>query len=312
MNSISTIEMSREDWLNQRRKGIGGSDVAGILGLSKWATPLSVYLDKIGEGKEQEDNRAMLWGRILEDPIAKQFQDESGIKVQKKNAMLQHREHDFLFANIDRKVVGENAGLEVKTSNAFKVSEWDDIIPNEYMLQCQHYMAVTGYEVWYLAVLIGGQDFRWYTIPRDNGLIENTLLPECIKFWREHVERRVPPAPSHSPIDRSILGELYSNPVENEPVELEDDFVQLAARQKELKEQEKVIKDELLGINNSITSRMGENIYARAGMFKFAWTPTSRTGFNTTKFKQEHPSLYEQYLKRSSSRTLRITAVKEN
>lgn len=157
----NTSEMSHEEWLAARRKGIGGSDAAAIAGLNKWKSPVAVYLEKIGQAPEENvSSEAAYWGTVLEDVVAQEFSKRTGLKVRRRNAILQHPEHSFMLANVDRLIVGEKAGLECKTASEYLKEEWkDDEVPAQYLIQCQHYMAVTGYDAWWIAVLIGGNKF---------------------------------------------------------------------------------------------------------------------------------------------------------
>jgi putative phage-type endonuclease len=203
----STTDMSHEDWLQARRKGIGGSDVAPICGLSKYSSPMTVYLDKIGELPPLEDNPKMKAGRMLEPLIADWFSEDTGIKIMRRNAILQHKKHPFMLANIDRWVVGQNAGLEIKNTSEYLRDEWvNEKVPTEYMLQCNHYMAVTGAERWYVAVLIGGWDFQWRLIERDDDLIQNLITVEE-RFWNDHVLAKVSPEVSYQ--DTKYINETF-------------------------------------------------------------------------------------------------------
>src|SRR5690554_2691682 len=166
--AANTLDMTREQWLEERRKGIGGSDAAAIAGLSRYRSPIQVYMDKLGLIEPPEENEAMYWGRKLEDIVAEEFSIRTGLKVRRRNAILQHPEYPFMLANVDRLIVGKNEGLECKTTSAYRADEWkDDGIPWEYAIQCYHYMAVTGYKAWWIAALIGGNQFIYKRIERD-------------------------------------------------------------------------------------------------------------------------------------------------
>lgn len=208
----NTKDMEHSEWLEWRQKGIGGSDVAAICQMSRYKSPMNVYLDKIGELPPLEDNPKMKAGRMLEPLIADWFAEETGMKVWRQNAVFQHREHDFMLANIDRWLPGQNAGLECKNTAEYCRDDWSGTqAPTEYILQCNHYMAVTGADRWYIAVLIGGWDFQWRVIERDDELIQNLITVEK-EFWHNHVLAKVPPAYSHQ--DTEYLKEMYpdSNP----------------------------------------------------------------------------------------------------
>lgn len=204
---------ARTEWLAARRTGIGGSDIGAILGLSPYRSPLDVYLDKRGETADADNgNEAMYWGTVLEDVVAREYAQRAGRKVQRINTMLRHPEHKFALANLDRAVINPQiAGtvrwrdgqlttdriLECKTANARMADQWgepgSDFVPDTYLLQVQWYMAVTSTQVADLAVLIGGSDYRTYTIARDDGLIAD-MLAEAEAFWKL-VLAGTPPAP---------------------------------------------------------------------------------------------------------------------
>ncbi len=157
----------RQEWLEKRRTGIGGSDIGAILGLSRYKGQLEVYCQKTGELPEQQTNELMFWGITNEDVVAREWARRLGKKVHRVNQTFQHPDHPWLIANIDRKVVGEQAILEVKTSHALNERRWDeDGIPLYYQAQVQHYLLVTGYTKAYLACLFGGNRLRSWELPR--------------------------------------------------------------------------------------------------------------------------------------------------
>lgn len=183
---IMTVEQmaDRPAWLAQRNKGIGGSDAASIVGLSPWKSTFSLWLEKTGqvEPEDLSDNEYVYWGTVLEEVVAQEFTKRTGKEVRRRG-LLQHDNIPYLLASVDRMVVGENAGLECKTANGFAAKRWDgDEIPDAYYVQCQHYMAVTGAEKWYIAALIGGNRFVWKEIPRNEEDIAALLEAEK-NFW---------------------------------------------------------------------------------------------------------------------------------
>ena len=143
-----------EEWRALRRKGIGGSDAGTICGLNRFSSLLALYADKKGLIPDKEDNEAMRLGRDLEEYVALRFKQEMADrgtpkKVKNCNFILRHPEHQFMLANVDRLIVGENAGLECKTTNVFNQTDFDGgNVPESYYCQCQHYMAVTGADRW--------------------------------------------------------------------------------------------------------------------------------------------------------------------
>lgn len=214
--------MDKKEFLSRRQQGIGGSDIAAIIGISPWRTPRDIYLDKKGMSEPTEETEAMYWGTTLEDIVAKEYCKRTGFKVEKCNYLFKHKEYPFLIGNIDRAVC-ENGKkpvvkgelrtkriLECKTANSYSSNEWGEsgtqVIPEFYKAQVQWYMGITGAEFCDVAVLIGGRDFRMYEIKRDERIIEY-LFAEGVKFWREFVEQDImPPAVSIEDVERVCHG----------------------------------------------------------------------------------------------------------
>ena len=139
--TVSTLGLEHTEWLKYRKRGIGGSDAGAICGLNPYRTAMEVYQDKITDVTEDCDNEAMRQGRDFEDYVARRFMEATGKKVRRANAMFCHEEYPFMLADVDRMVVGENAGLECKTANLFMADKWKDgNIPESYLIQCLHYM----------------------------------------------------------------------------------------------------------------------------------------------------------------------------
>lgn len=190
--------MDRTEWLTARRTGIGGSDVAAVLGLSPWRTPLDVYLDKRGEGVDQPDNDAMRWGRYLEPAVRQAYADQTGHEVRVLDQMVRHPAHEFMVANLDGFVAPRDAIKRIFEAKTARTADgWgepgSDQIPQPYLLQVQHYMEVTGFAVADVAVLIGGSDFRIYEVPEDREL-QQMLVDAEADFWRR-VQAGEPPEP---------------------------------------------------------------------------------------------------------------------
>ena len=155
----NVADLTRAEWLEERRTGIGGSDAAAVLGLNPWRSPLAVYMDKTaGRGDVAEDDmpEALWWGTEQESLVAKRFSQLTGEKVINDQNMYRSAEYPWALANIDRRVVGKHVGLECKTTEVYNKTDFDDDeIPPTYYWQCQHYMAVLGWQSWYLAVKVG-------------------------------------------------------------------------------------------------------------------------------------------------------------
>ena len=156
---VSTLNLTKEDWLRYRKCGITGTDAGAILGLNPYRSAFQVYHDKISDTVENIDNEAMRQGRDLEEYVAQRFTEATGLKVRRANAIYQSEEHPLLLADFDRLIVGQKAGLECKTVSPFSADKWaDGKIPAHYLAQVDHYLAVSGFDCWYVAALIFGRE----------------------------------------------------------------------------------------------------------------------------------------------------------
>ena len=181
-----------------RVNGIGGSEAAAVLGLSPWKTPYQVYCDKLGLSGDQETTPAMEWGTRLEPVVRQKYADETGRTVRfpigDEFGHMQSDRHPFMLATLDG-ITDDGRGLEIKTTR--HGGEWgeegSDEVPQAYVVQCQHYMVVSKLEVFDIALLIGGSDFRIYEVPRDEEL-QGLIIEREAEFWRM-VESKTPPEP---------------------------------------------------------------------------------------------------------------------
>lgn len=295
--------MSREEWLEVRRQGLGGSDASAVAGLNRWRSPLAVFYDKTQGEPVQEENEFMYWGNKLEQVVADEFAKRTGLKIRKKNAILQSIEYPFMLANVDRLIVGVDEGLECKTASAYKLSEWSEGIPWEYELQCHHYMAVTGYKAWWIAVLIGGNQFVFKRIERNNDII-NQLIEIELKFWNEHVVKNFPPEPLGT-VDKQMLNELY--PVADEiEIPLPYEAEKLIEQRDNLKATLDELTEQKDAIENKIKSMLGEAELGYVGNIKVTWKNVSSKRIDSKKLKSEKPEIFEQYAKESNSRRFDI------
>lgn len=188
--------MLTTEQLEARKKGIGGSDVASILGLSPWKSQYQLYLEKRGELEEEPlTSEVIHFGNVLEDVVADEYARRNNVKVERRNKMIAHPKWEFMLANIDRKVVGAKKGLECKTADKFTRGKWgedgSDEVPDHYRTQSEHYMIVSGLPAWDLAVLIGGNEYRQYHLEQDLELSEMIIESERM-FW-EKVEQGIAP-----------------------------------------------------------------------------------------------------------------------
>lgn len=192
--------MLSEQLRRERQAGIGGSDAPAVLGVSKWRTAVDVYMEKTGQmlqDQSEDEPERLYWGSRLEDIVAREYARRNGVAVRKKNALLRHPELNHMIASLDRTIDNQRTVLEIKTADRFAASQWGpsgtDQVPEPYIVQVTHYMIVTGYDRAELAVLIGGNEYRQYTIPFDRGLADIIIDREA-EFW-QHVQTRTPPPP---------------------------------------------------------------------------------------------------------------------
>jgi putative phage-type endonuclease len=305
---VSTKSIDHDEWLRWRRTGVSGSDAAAIIGLDRYRSAFDVYADKIGLKPEQPDNEAMRQGRDLEQYVAERFMEATGKKVRRRNAILQHPEHHWMLGNIDRWVVGENAGLECKTTsvlNRAKFSQGE--FPPNYYVQCVHYMAVTGAERWYLAVLVLNKAFHVFTIERDENEIQALVATEK-DFWENHIMKQIPPAPDGSESTSELLKQMFPEAKEREEVALYgheekiQQYLELDARVKELTQERDAIKQEL-------QLALADAEIGRAQGYVVEWKNQTRQTLDTARLKKEQVEIYQQYLK--PAQTVRMFKIKE-
>jgi len=307
---MNAIQVSYKDWKLERMKGIGGSDIAAVLGVSRWKSPLRLYLEKLGEIQPEQDNEYMLWGRKLEKLVIEHFMEVTGKTVEKIDKILVHPEHDFMIANIDGYIPEEDAVVEVKTASSYKLDEWSgDNVPVEYVLQGQHYLAVTGCSKVYYPVLVGGNTFFIKEMTRDEELI-NMIIDAESKFWHEHIEKRIPPEMTGAVDAKELLDKLYPTSKEGTKIELphlEETVNQLAVTQQKIKELEQ-LADELQA---RIKEEMKDAEVAEIGSFVVTWKPVTTERLDTTRLKKELPDIYKQFTVSNTTRRFSLKQKKE-
>ena len=305
IRKIPTAGMSREEWLAARRTGIGGSDAGAVLGMNPYRTPYAVWADKTGRLPSLPETEAMRLGRDLEDYVARRFQEASGKRARKVNAILQNPAYPFALANIDREIAGEQAGLELKTASALRAKAFrGGEFPDAYYAQCVHYMAVTGAQRWYLAALILGEGLKIFRLSRR----ENAPLPEWCEsgvfvpreeldallaaeeaFWRL-VESDTPPAFTGLPGDSLALALAYPGEAEA-PEALLPGLEEEAAQALALKEQIALFEAQLERCTQELKGRMENAPEARAGRYEILWKPQARRTFDVKAFAKAHPGI---------------------
>ena len=302
---IPTANMSHEEWLAHRQKSIGGSDASSIIGLNPWSSPYTVWADKLGRIPPKEDNEAMRQGRDLEFYVADRFCEATGKKVRRENNILINPDYPFAHANVDRMVVGEDAGLECKTTSALNMKSFKNgAYPDTYYVQCVHYMMVTGCKKWYLAVLVLNKEFMVFEIERDEEEIDALAKSEA-DFWKL-VESKNAPMADGAASTSSTISILYPES-NDESVNLfayESDLKQYMALSAQIKDLEKM-RDEMA---NRVKAFLGEAGRGESNNYKVSWTSASRSTFDSKKFASDHKELdLSEYYKSSTYRTFKVT-----
>ena len=307
---VSTENMPYEDWLEYRKQGIGGSDASVVCGINRYKSPIELWMEKTGQLPHQEAGEAAYWGTQLEPFVRAEFTKRTGIEVSRRNELLQSEEHPFMLANLDGICEVPDVGpciFEAKTASAYKVGEWEDAIPDEYALQLAHYMAVTGYAGAYIAVLIGGNTFKWKFIERDEELISMLIQLET-DFWN-HVQDGTPPPLDGSDASAKFLAERFSNSTPRSHITLPDTAANLLAQYDEACEELEAVTERKQKAENLLKEMIGENEVGTAGDRVITWKSVSQERLDSKTLRAEHPVLYKKYVNQTSYRRFSVKAV---
>ena len=303
-------KMSHEDWLAIRNSSVGGSEIATAIGASRWSSPFELWTLKTGRVERvKESNDAMYWGTVLEPIIREEFAKRTGFNVKTTNYIFASRTHPFMTANLDGFVElgnGECAVLELKTAGSYAETDWQDGLPIEYFTQVQHYMFVTGMSKAYVAVLIGGNSFKYLEVQRDDASI-NIIVQLATEFWQNVKADTAPPATAR---DNNVLSMLYP---ESKPstITLPEDFAEVLADYENAKADLDEAKSKKEAIEARIKEYMQENEVATYSHWKITWKTSSRQSLSSDKVKALLTA--EQIAScttATSTRTLRISKAK--
>ena len=311
IKKISTKEMSREEWLKARRNSIGGSDAASILGLNPYNSAYSLWCEKTGKIKPDDisDKEAVRLGNDLEQYVAERFMEATGKKVRRENNIIYNSDYPFAHANPDRMVVGEDAGLECKTTSSWEIAQQlkDGEIPPYWYCQMVHYMMVTGAKRWYLGALVFGVGFFHFTVERNDAEIEALANAES-DFW-SCVCKHTPPALDGSQATTDAIKTIYKDSAPGTAVDLTGvgqhiTFYNEVSKQiKELEtikaEQENIIKD-----------YMGAAEKGTYGNTTISWKTSSRSTFDKKAYEADNGKIPDSYYKTTETRTFRVTEKK--
>lgn len=289
--TIMTPTANTDEWLRLRKKFIGASEVACILGLSKWSTPLGIYNDKLNPNVTDDMTEWQEWGHRLEDAIATWVAEKQGLTVLPSPGLLRSVNYPWLGATPDR-VTDAGEPIELKTSDRFMADEWLDGVPDHYRVQVLVQMIVLGARKGYLAVLHGGNRPEFFTIDWDQAVVDQ-ILSITKDFWQNNVMAKVPPEPITS--DELALVHRDSGEALDGDERLlmawwldgQERSAYKAAEEKI--EAVKAAYKELLHTTNKSTLRFG-------GKELYTWKrPKPSVSFDMQLFKQEHPDLVKMY-----------------
>lgn len=310
----NTNKISHEEWKRERMKGIGGSDVAAILGISRWKSAIRVYLEKIGEAPEEETNEAMEIGKRIEDFIADLFKEKTGLHVARCNAILQSSKYPWMIANVDREVYDPETDswgiLELKNVSQYMQKDWEgEEIPTEAYVQLQHYLIVTGRTWGYIAGLIGGKRFEYKKFELDEELADEIVRREE-KFWKENVLGGKPPSADATEDCKDTLEILFPYSM-RKSIDLprEDDL--LVQELETLENQADELEKEIELRKNKLKEHLGDAEVGATENYWVFWKNFDSKRFSQKKFKEERPDDYAKYSEETHTRRFRYKKMNE-
>lgn len=315
----ATSGLSHKDWLDLRKKTIGGSEVGTIVGLNPYASAYSLWCERTGRTAAFEGNLRTRIGEALEDTVARLFEETSGIKVQRTNFIWYNSDFPHMHASPDRLAVSGKIGLEIKTTSAFNCDKFrGEDFPAQYYAQAVQYMAVLEYPEWYIAVLIGNHALKIYQLVRDESiprpewadgrlLVEDgeiTALRDAVGAFWTCLETDTPPGVDGSEATAEALEEVYPMSDAAEPItffgrdSLVEEWFSIA-------EQAKALDARKAEIKNILCADMGSAYEGICGEHRITWKEQTRKTFDSKAAVKDHPEL-AGYYKTSVTRVFSI------
>lgn len=285
---------SNDEWREERRKGIGGSDVAAIMGLSRYATPYKVWLDKVcGQSDDISDKPAVMWGNILEHIVGEHYAElHPERSVRRVNGMMRSIDRPWAQASLDYEVRDHDLGwgvLEIKTAGWRREDDWSDGVPIYYQTQVAHYLSVSGRPFADVAVLIAGQDYREFRIMRDEDDVR--VVNEAVdRFWNEYV------VPKREPdVEFMDNANVFLAHQEQTGDYIESDGVRELSRWLIAKSEYEDAKRELDRWSAKLKEVVGDSPGIRTPDGTLTWSRFERRRFDNKRFSSEHPDLADEY-----------------
>lgn len=315
--AVQTI--SHQDVTTNRHEYIGGSDIAAIMGMSRWKTPLKLWTEKTQKlpAPDLSNVEAVEMGVRLEQFVADLFSVKTGKNVRRAPKLYAHPIYPYMVAHVDRLVTGTDELLECKSCSVFKKDEWEnDDIPQEYILQVMWYLGITGRKIGHIAVLIGGQSFKYKQIEFDQELFDQ-MVEAAKEFW-EHVQNDTPPAIMAD--DDETLKELYGEhndfmielfPEDEKTTEATMAFEEKVAYLQEIKAHIKSLEDEKKEIETGIKDIIKDNLGIKTPKYVITWKTRKKSSVDTKSLCENEPNIYAKYERITTFRTMLISKNKE-
>lgn len=298
-----TRKMSHQDWLAMRKAGIGGSDCAAAVGLSRWKSPFQLWSEKTGRITPTKAGEAAYWGSVMEPILrAEVARRMPEVEVHECPFFLRSKEHPYMLANIDGYVKNEDGSfsvLEIKTANAYAaVQDWQDGLPIEYYAQIMHYCLITGMQSAYVAVLLGGNQFEIQKIDRDEDIIRHIVQIEE-HFWKNYMLKDMPPEATAK--DNEVLSQLYPRSVAEKQIELPAEAMDILTSYEKANHDLAIAKQAKEEEEAKLKAFLTDAEVGTIGNYKISWKNVSTTRLDSHKVKA---ILTEDQLKECSNTTI--------
>lgn len=325
---FSTVKQEEDEkaWLAARTHGIGGSDVGAICGVSPFTSARQIYLKKTGQyedSTQQSDasKERMHFGHMLEPIVADEYArrelEGTNLKLVDIDATMQHKDHTWALANIDRLIVEVQEDgtekpvgiLECKTTSEYMNDEWESgEILQSYIYQLNWYLWILGLEKGAFACLVGGNKFYSYEIYRNDELLNDTIIPAAKSFWFDNVLALKEPEMQST--DKEFANEMYSTVVKNSEIVFEDDETNsLAETVFDCKAKIKELTTIMEEAQNRLKDRLKENEIGYCKDYTVKWSPRCQSRVDNDLLKTNYPEVYEACKKKVEFRVMTVKGV---
>lgn len=317
---FSTVSQQEDEkaWKAARSRGIGGSDIGAICGVSDYTSARHIYLKKTGQFEDSDETigaasiERMHFGHMLEPIVAEEYARRSGKKIMASPATLVHKDFDWAIANIDRFIVDEEGKpygvLECKTAGEFMNDSWENgELPMSYIYQLNWYMWITGLTYGAFACLVGGNKFYFYEVYRNDELLQNELIPKADKFWNYNIKNLIQPELDGSQASTELVNTEYKEVVKNSELVITDDEYNELAKvvmegKAKIKELERIVEE----AQNRIKDKLQDKEIGYTSDFVIKWSPRSQSRVDTDRLKIDFPEVFEKCKKTISFRVFTI------